>query len=136
MNQSLNIIPWLRQLSALECKKHPTTKKTPRGIVVQINSLRAQMPTAILSHHDGLRARRKPSVAPVTNGHCGACHLAISRGRLLDLQRNPDALNICDHCRVFIYLAEEEHPTVTSPPPTRVTNPAKKSKARSPLSSH
>ncbi|MEO8204578.1 MAG: hypothetical protein ABI615_00250 [Chthoniobacterales bacterium] len=126
----LNIIPWLRQLSELESKKLKLPKNIPpfADVSRQIESVRAMIPTAILSHHDRIRSRGKPSVAPVTRGHCGACHLVLSRGRLVDLQRNAGALNICDHCGVFIYLVEGEQTDLPIQPPPEVLSARGKTK--------
>lgn len=104
-----NITQSLRQLDALEKElSHlPADKSQSTGLTRQIGSLRALIPTAILTHHDRMKARGKQSVAPVRNGVCGACHLAIPRGHVIRL-RDPDELNVCDSCGAFIYLAEEE----------------------------
>ena len=118
MNQAQNIIPRLRQLAELE-KVQRQLKKNSGAIgsrTAEIESLRALLPTSILSHHDALVARGKISVAPVTRGICGACHLAIPRGHLGQLRRIADDLSVCDHCGVFIYLAEEDQTTLADLP--------------------
>ena len=105
MNQVPHIIPRLRQLAELE--KIQLQLKRDSGasesLAAEIESLRALLPTSILGHHDALRARGKISVVPVTLGICGACHLAIPRGRLGKLRRGDDDFGVCDHCGVFIY---------------------------------
>lgn len=118
MNQAQNIIPRLRQLVELE-KTQRQLKKDSDGSVslaAEIESLRAVLPTAILSHHDARRARGKVSVAPVTRGICRACYLAIPRGRLAELHRVADEVNVCDNCGVFIYLGDEDQPMVATVP--------------------
>lgn len=114
MNHAQQIIPRLRQPNDLEGTQSLLKKKNaPRAtLATEIDSLRALLPTSILHHHDSRKARGKTSLAPASGGVCGACHLAIPRGRLADLQRITDALNVCDHCGVFIYLAKETQPNL------------------------
>ena len=118
MNQAQNIIPRLRRLAELEATTRQL-RKDPAAIAsltAEIESLRAILPTSILNHHDARRARGKVSVAPVRRGICGACHIAIPRGRLAELRRVADELNVCDHCGVFIYLGEEDQPVAADVP--------------------
>lgn len=118
MNQAQNIIPRLRQLVELERVQRQLKKNSGASgsRTAEIESLRALLPTSILSHHDALRARGKISVAPVTRGVCGACHLSIPRGHLGQLRRVADDLSVCDHCGVFIYLADEDQPAAATVP--------------------
>src|SRR5258708_24616329 len=74
----------------------------------KIESLRAPLPTSILGHYDGRKARGKLAIAPVRGGVCGACHLSIPSGRLSDLRRKPGELNDCGNCGEFIFLTEDE----------------------------
>ncbi|MEI9898533.1 MAG: C4-type zinc ribbon domain-containing protein [Chthoniobacter sp.] len=112
MNQAQNIMPRLRQLTQLERAQRQLHEGSNAGksIRAEIESLRDLLPTSILAHHDSFKVRGKPSSAPVSRGICGACHLALPRGRIADLRRGPDDLNVCDNCGVFIYLAEEKPP--------------------------
>ena len=109
MKKTKNITQLLRQLDASEKELSGLPGETPSrtNLIQKISVLRAQIPTAILTHHDRMKARGKMSVAPVRNGVCGGCHLAIPRGHVIRL-RDPDELNVCDSCGAFIYLAEEE----------------------------
>ena len=109
MKKIKNITAILRQLDELEKEILRLPAESPRrnDLDPQIASLRALIPTAILTHHDRMKARGKMSVAPVRNGVCGACHLSIPRGHVIRL-RDPDELNVCDSCGAFIYLSEEE----------------------------
>ncbi len=118
MTQAQNIIQSLRLLASLEIEERKSSKHDAQHqeVLQRIETLRALLPTAILGHHDRLKARGKPSVAPVRHGVCGACHLAIPHGRLADLRRTADALNVCDHCGVFVYLVDEGQPTITEEP--------------------
>ena len=110
MNQAQHIIPRLRRLAEIERAQRQLKKDSSASasLAAETESLRAMLPTSILSHHDGRRARGKISVAQVTNGICGACHLAIPRGHLAELCRVADDLSVCDHCGVFIYVAAED----------------------------
>jgi predicted nucleic acid-binding Zn-ribbon protein len=110
MNQAATIIQSLRKLVQLEAELRNVSADTKehQQIQVKIESLRAPLPTSILGHYDRRKARGKLSVAPVRNGVCGACHLALPRARLADLISKPTELNVCDNCGVFIYPADEE----------------------------
>src|SRR5882724_4029906 len=137
MNQAQNIVPRLRRLAELEAAQRQIKKDhaTSASLAAEIESLRAILPTSILNHHDARRARGKVSVAPVTRGICRACHLAIPRGRLAELRRVADELNVCDHCGVFIYLGEEDQPAAAGVPKsgaagTKKTTPAKRASPR------
>jgi predicted nucleic acid-binding Zn-ribbon protein len=134
MNQAQNIMPRLRKLAQLEKAQRQLNDRSTarRSTTAEIESLRDLLPTSILAHHDGFKLRGKPSVAPVSRGICGACHLALPRGRVADLQRGPDDLNVCDHCGVFIYLAEEQPPQAEIPGSkktgAKTTKPSKRGK--------
>ncbi len=110
VNQAANIFQSLRELAQFDEALRGLGKDTPEHQVVQdkIETLRAPLPTSILSHYDGRKARGKLAIAPVRGGVCGACHLAIPSGRLADLRRKPGELNVCDNCGVFIYLNADE----------------------------
>ncbi len=102
-NQSKKIARWLRELSDLD-RNAPS-----RGATVdRINALRELIPTSMLRHYDHLKSRGKRSVAPVTHGVCGSCHLGFPSGILANLRRTSEMLNICINCGAFVYLAEEE----------------------------
>jgi len=137
MNQAQQIIPWLRQLAELEGTQRQLKRNSGpnASLAGEIESLRAQLPTSILTHRDAFKARGKLSIAPVTRGVCGACHLAIPRGHVAALRRVTDDLSVCDNCGVFIYLAEEEPPEATNllramAVATRKTKPSKRTARR------
>ena len=110
MNQAATILQSLRKLVQLEAElgKMSLDTKEHQRLQVKIDSLRALLPTSILSHYDRRKARGKLSVASVRNGVCGACHLTLPRVRVADLISKPAELNVCDNCGVFIYPADEE----------------------------
>ncbi|HYY29147.1 MAG TPA: C4-type zinc ribbon domain-containing protein [Chthoniobacterales bacterium] len=120
MNQATNILQSLRKLAQFDAEFGKLSSETEQYQEMQdkIESLRAPLPTSILSHYDQRRARGKLSIAPVRGGVCGACHLSIPSGRLADLRRKPRELNVCDNCGVFIYLTEDE----LVPPSASVSN--------------
>lgn len=109
--QSKKVATWLRELSELETSAG-RLKVNPAhsGIAAaeRVNSLRELIPTSILLHYDHLKSRGKRSVAPVTRGVCGSCHLAFPSGNLANLRRTSETLNVCVNCGAFVYLAEEE----------------------------
>jgi predicted nucleic acid-binding Zn-ribbon protein len=110
MNQSATILQSLRKLVQFDAELRtlrPATKDHQQ-IQAKIASLRAPLPTSILSYYDRRKARGKLSIAPVSHGVCGACHLALPRGRVGELLSKPAELNVCDNCGVFIYPADEE----------------------------
>jgi predicted nucleic acid-binding Zn-ribbon protein len=109
--QSKKVATWLRELSELETSAG-RLKANPAhsGVAAaeRVNSLRELIPTSILLHYDHLKSRGKRSVAPVTRGVCGSCHLAFPSGSLANLRRTSETLNGCVNCGAFVYLAEEE----------------------------
>lgn len=109
MNQAQHIIPRLKKLIELEKTQASLRSKKDASAVIaaEIDALRAVLPTSILRHHDMRRDRGKLSLVPVSGRVCGACHLAVPVGRLADLKRVAESLNLCDHCGVFIYLADD-----------------------------
>lgn len=120
MNQAANILQSLRKLAQFdaELRKRSSDTEEYREIQHNIESLRAPLPTAILGHYDGRKARGKLGIAPLHRGVCGACHLSIPSGRLAELRRKPPELNVCDNCGVFIYLTEDE----LAPPSASASN--------------
>lgn len=123
-----NITQLLRHLDASENELSGLTAGHPRRetLAQQIFSLRALIPTAILTHHDRMKARGKPSVVPIRNGVCGACHIAIPKGNLIRL-RDPNELNVCD-CGAFIYLSDEDAASFDRPPAPKEKKPAARKK--------
>lgn len=94
----------LRRLYALESGKSPlVTALTANEQKREIARLRGILPAAILGHHDRMIQRGKPSIAPVADGICTACHLRLPTGHLARLQSSQD-LEVCDHCGTFLYL--------------------------------
>lgn len=140
MNQAQNIIPRLRELNQLERTRRQLKggRNVDTSITGEIESLRDLLPTSILAQHDSFAVRGKPSVAAVSRGICGACHLALPRGRVSDLRREPTNLNVCDNCGVFIYLAEEPPPQANAAffqalVGTNDNTPPKRRKRRAPI---
>jgi predicted nucleic acid-binding Zn-ribbon protein len=122
MSQAANILKSLRKLDEFDTALRKLPDKTEEYGETQdkIESLRALLPTSILSHYDGRKARGKLAIAPVHRGVCGACHLSMASGRLSDLRRKPVELNVCENCGVFIYLAEDESASGSVPSSDRV----------------
>ena len=104
-NQSKKIAGWLRKLADLDAN---TPGRRDETTAEQIFALRRLIPTSILQHYDHFKSRGKRSVAPITRGVCGSCHLAFPSGVLANLRRMKETLNICINCGAFVYMAEEE----------------------------
>src|ERR1035437_6603257 len=109
-SQSKKIARWLRELSDLDSNiRRSNTPAAGDGTAAErINVLRGLIPTSMLRHYDHLKSRGKRSVAPITRGVCGRCHLAFPSGVLANLRRTSETLNVCINCGAFVYLAEEE----------------------------
>jgi predicted nucleic acid-binding Zn-ribbon protein len=108
-NQSKKIAGWLRELSDLDSSHSSSGTSTRNGTIAErVNALRNLIPTSMLQHYDHLKSRGKRSVAPVTRGVCGSCHLAFPSGVLANLRRTSETLNVCINCGAFVYLADEE----------------------------
>jgi predicted nucleic acid-binding Zn-ribbon protein len=125
MNQAAGIAQSLRDLARLEAELRKVSETAPEyeECKKKMNLLRAPLPTSILVHYDKRVAQGKLGIAAVSRGVCGACYLGLPSGRLSDLRRNPQELNVCDHCGAFIYLAEDR-PVASSQ--TTVPTPARK----------
>lgn len=110
MNQAANMMQSLRDLAGLEADLRKLSEGTPEynEHKKKMALVRRPLPTSILAHYDKRLAQGKIGVAPVRRGVCGACSLALPSGRLADLRRRPQELNICDHCGAFIYIEEGE----------------------------
>ena len=107
--QSKKIAKWLRELSELELNIRSSATAEENGITPErIIALRRLIPTSMLQHYDHLKSRGKRSVAPITRGVCGSCHLAFPSGVLMSLRRTSEMLNVCVNCGAFVYLTEEE----------------------------
>ena len=108
-NQSKKIARWLRELSDLDFNiRRSNTSAAGNGAAVErINVLRGLIPTSMLRHYDHYKSRGKRSVAPITRGVCGSCHLAFPLGVLANLRRTSETLNVCINCGAFVYLDEQ-----------------------------
>lgn len=121
MNDSKTVIERLREVIALECKVDALNDNgvaVGKALSKEMTDARALIPTAILGHHDRMRARGKKSVAPVRNGVCGACHLRLPISHAISLNPTHD-LEVCDNCGVFLYVentpSQEVNPLATNP---------------------
>jgi predicted nucleic acid-binding Zn-ribbon protein len=110
------IIQSLRKLDHMETQlaRNPEGSSETSSLLLDIQAIREVIPTAILRHHDRMKARGKMSVAPVRGGVCDACHLKIPLGHLLKLS-HPGDLSVCDNCGAFIYLAVETPAPAAAP---------------------
>ena len=86
----------------------------------EINRLRSIIPAFILGHHDRKIRLGKPSIVPVVDGVCSACHLRLPTGHANRLQSCQD-LEVCDNCGTFIFL--EVRPVLFPAPVRRKRKP-------------
>ena len=106
---SKKVAKWLRELRELDVHVRLTEAKAANGATAErIATLRRLIPTSMLLHYDHLKSRGKRSVAPITRGVCGSCHLAFPSGVLASLRRTRETLNVCVNCGAFVYLDEED----------------------------
>lgn len=101
------ILESLRELNRLQIRPPATfTKLSKKEQKRQIESLRAQLPTAILGHHDRRITTGQKSLAVVRKGTCGGCHLKLPRGHQSAAKANTD-LDVCDNCGIFLDWSEQ-----------------------------
>jgi predicted nucleic acid-binding Zn-ribbon protein len=97
------------QLLEFETKVRPATE-------ARIAELRAMIPAPILAHYDRLADKGKKGVALLRNQTCSGCHMRVTLGVVLDLKHGEDVC-LCDNCRRYLYLREEDALTVGNPAP-------------------
>ncbi len=117
MSNSKTVIDRLRELITLECKvaaldDHGVT--VGKSLAQEVEAARALIPTAILGHHDRMRARGKKSVAAVRNSICGGCHLKLPISHSISLNPEND-IEVCDNCGVFLYVEAVPEVSTVSP---------------------
>ncbi len=94
----------LKRLSGLERGRGSlATALTDSERRLEIHRLRSIIPAFILAHHDRKLQQGKPSIVPVADGVCSACHLRLPTGHVARLQSSQD-LEVCDNCGTFIFL--------------------------------
>ncbi|HEU4679744.1 MAG TPA: C4-type zinc ribbon domain-containing protein [Terrimicrobiaceae bacterium] len=112
----------LKRLSGLERGTGPLAAAlTDSERRLEINRLRSIIPAFILAHHDRKLQQGKPSIVPVADGVCSACHLRLPTGHVARLQSSQD-LEVCDNCGTFIFLEPgppSEAVCVNAPKPGR-----------------
>jgi len=89
-----------------------------------LESLRANIPLGVLSHHDRLRSRGRRSIAEVRHGVCSGCHMSLPTGLQAEVQRESSLLK-CETCGRFIFQTEV---SVEPPLPAKVSQSPKRSK--------
>ena len=105
----------LKRLCELERGRGPLrTALTKSEQLHEISRLRSIIPAFILGHHDRKIQQGKPSVVPVVNGVCSACHLRLPIGHLARLQSRQD-LEVCDNCGTFIFMESGAEPSAPKP---------------------
>jgi predicted nucleic acid-binding Zn-ribbon protein len=103
---SIQIIQALNELQTIARTAKPVARSAATAPLTSRQvALRAQIPTSILGHFDRMLAQRKPGIAAVRNGVCGACHLRIPRAHVAGIKGSHE-LDVCDQCGTFIYSEE------------------------------
>ncbi|HEY5792630.1 MAG TPA: C4-type zinc ribbon domain-containing protein [Chthoniobacterales bacterium] len=111
-----SIVQALKRLDQLEQGRSPLEKAlTKTELRLAIETLRWNLPAAVLNRHDRLLQRGLPSVARVEHGTCSACHRKLPSGHLNRLLHD-SGLEICDYCGAFLCL---EAAPADSPAPRR-----------------
>jgi predicted nucleic acid-binding Zn-ribbon protein len=110
-----DIVRRLLELQALEERREEFKRNREKRAEVQalIESLRANLPAAMLISHDRMCNKDKASVAEVRRGICTGCHLALAVGNVALLRRGE--MRQCGNCGRFLYLVEDEQETSGAP---------------------
>ena len=87
----------------------------------QILSLRDKIPQRLLAHYDSLMANGRKGVALVRDGLCSECRQLVGASALNGFLHD-DPIQICIHCRRFLYWSEPE--ADGTPAAARRTHPA------------
>ncbi|HEU6448666.1 MAG TPA: C4-type zinc ribbon domain-containing protein [Verrucomicrobiae bacterium] len=101
----------LQNLVTLQSLEFEETTEKNAG--ANIAELRAKIPPQILGHYDRLVARGKKGIAAVRHQTCTGCHMKVTLGVVLTLQRDED-VQLCDNCGRYLYL-DETPDTAESP---------------------
>lgn len=103
------IIEALKKLNVLEDELQETNNEE---LQKQIDAEQAKLPKPIQSHHNRIRLKGRPSVAPIKQSSssgkwlCGCCHIEVPRGLHGKLQAADD-INVCENCGAYLYLNKE-----------------------------
>jgi predicted nucleic acid-binding Zn-ribbon protein len=112
----------LEQLNQLEDDR-TQARRTGRSALnseALMESLRANMPLGVLSHHDRLRSRGRQSLAEIRHGVCSGCHMTLPTGLQAEVQRQTSLLR-CATCGRFIFPSgEADEPA----PPAKALRPS------------
>jgi len=71
------------------------------------DTIRKEIPEAILAHYDRLWVRGKKGVALVRHGVCTGCQMRLASGAKAELIRDND-VGLCDSCGRYLLLAPGE----------------------------
>lgn len=90
-------------LQNLELQTEKASDESDRQIML----LRSRIPRRLLMHYDCLMANGRKGVALVRNGMCSECHQEIN-GNVLGAAACGHPVQLCSHCRRFLYLPVDE----------------------------
>lgn len=99
--QDLYSLNWLIRFAATL----PPGKSKQKAVLAEIELVRGRLPVSLLTYHDRLAGRNKPSVVRSNGTSCGGCHLRLPMGLTHEL-RVPGRFVICPHCSVFVTTEE------------------------------
>src|SRR5262249_3016162 len=68
----------------------------------KIKEMEETLPPAVLSRYRRVSARMPRVVAPVINGTCYGCFVAVPTAQASDSERNAE-IRICENCGRFLY---------------------------------
>jgi len=110
----------LENLLALQKVELVPGKATPERDA-QILGLRNKIPQRLLAHYDSLMANGRKGVALVRDGLCSECRQLVGASALNGFLHD-DPIQICIHCRRFLYWSAPEAEGMTAA--ARRTRPA------------
>jgi predicted nucleic acid-binding Zn-ribbon protein len=87
------------------------------------------VPVAVREKFDRLISRGKKAVATVRNGVCSECHLRLPSGTLASLAYTTE-IHCCNNCGRFLYLAEQQPPSLETPAMSPAKAPVKRTGRR------
>ena len=101
--QSIESLAELHSLNWLE-RTLPTLPAGTAGhlaMQAQIMELRRRLPVSLLTYHDRMLAKKRPSVVRTASDQCNSCHLRLPSGTAVELNK-PNNFVLCPHCGVFV----------------------------------
>jgi len=118
MHAQLEILLETQDLKAQrESLDHPAARKIEEGIFdlepgaalvlldEKIEELKARLDEPVRSRYASLARSYERAVAPVLNGICYGCFVAVPTAWATEADRN-SSISVCDHCGRFLYYVD------------------------------